>query len=75
MTKRQVKRLLGPPHGKISTRQYERKVRRSGVYVVDLSGSPSNQHYWLYRGVPPGHDTQIVFKRGRVVEVQTPPAR
>lgn len=71
MTKREVKRLLGPPHQKTSTKEY---LRQSSGFVI-LGGSVPNQEFWLYVGVPPGHDTQVVLEGGRVVEVSTPPSR
>jgi hypothetical protein len=74
MTKREVKKLLGKPTGRITTRQYARQARRSGVHVVSFGPMP-NHDSWLYMNLPAGHDTQITFERGRVIEVSTPPAR
>jgi hypothetical protein len=74
MTKRDVRRLLGRPHAKTTSRGYRREMRRRGTHVVGL-GRSSRTEYWLYSGVPEGHDTQIVIEGGRVAEVSTPPAR
>jgi hypothetical protein len=73
MSKREVKRLLGRPHAKITDRGYFRAMRRSGTHVLSM-GKSSRNEYWLYNGIPTGHDTQIVFSRGRVTDVSTPPS-
>ncbi|WP_177154725.1 DUF2845 domain-containing protein [Glycomyces harbinensis] len=71
MTKREVKRLLGKPTGRISDRQY---ARQAGAHVFNLGGTSSHES-WLYINVPAGYDTQVSFERGRVVKVSTPPTR
>ncbi|RZQ65345.1 outer membrane protein assembly factor BamE [Amycolatopsis suaedae] len=74
MTKRQVKRLLGPPSAKTSTRSYLRETRRAGGSVAGFGRVPRDA-YWLYLGKPGDRDIQIVFRGNRVTEVTTPPAR
>ena len=74
MTKRQVKRILGPPTDKISTRELLRETRRAGGLVAGYGRTPRNA-YWLYLGQPGDRDIQIVFQGNRVTKVSTPPAR
>jgi hypothetical protein len=74
MTKREVKKLLGKPTGRITSRQYARQARRSGAHVVSIGPMP-NHESWLYINTPAGHDTQLTFEGGRVIEVSTPPTR
>lgn len=74
MTKRQVKRLLGKPHGRINERQYLRDSKKRGTHIMSVGGIRNDDH-WIYFNTPSGYDTQIVFKGRRVAEVSTPPAR
>jgi hypothetical protein len=63
MTKWQVPRLLGRPHGRRSTREMLREYQS-----VVVLGPVSNREYWHYMDVPPGHLTMIEFVRSRVSE-------
>ncbi|MFD1149403.1 hypothetical protein [Saccharothrix hoggarensis] len=67
MSRDQVRQLLGPPHGSTTLQAYLATFSASAV----LGGSSADE-YWLYRHVPPGRNTEIAFKSGRVVEVRTP---
>ncbi|HZE39607.1 MAG TPA: hypothetical protein VE172_12425 [Stackebrandtia sp.] len=67
MTRREVKRLLGKPTDKITTRQF----LRSYSSVVSFGGVLGRSEAWLYVNVPKtGSSTFVMFERGRVTEVQ-----
>jgi hypothetical protein len=66
MTKRQVKRLLGPPHNRVSQRAFERQYR-SAMFV----GGRRRGDAWLYLNIPQAGDmTFIAFDGRRVATVQ-----
>nr|WP_281401078.1 DUF2845 domain-containing protein [Amycolatopsis umgeniensis] len=68
MSPEQVLRLLGPPHERVTLREYLARMGDKGI----LQFEPSDDEYWLYSGVPSGHDTEVTFRNARVVRVQTP---
>jgi hypothetical protein len=68
MSREQVRQLLGPPHGRTSMREY----LAATYQTVALLGEQAADEYWLYKGVPPGRNTEITFQNGLVVTVQTP---
>ena len=70
MSKRQVKRVLGKPDGRMSARQYLR-----GSSSVRVIGRLGNDDHWVYFNTPAGHHTQIVFRGRYVSEVMTVPAQ
>lgn len=77
MTKRQVKRLLGPPHERTSLDEFLRSRSPWAAFlsaqksVTFTGGTKKRERIWVYRDVRSGKIIVMSFRWNRVRRVKT----